>query len=83
MFAALIAALITVSACAIRQTVTPVTLAPTAARDICIIEHPATRASFLEEYQRVLQARGFQTRVVPENSPHTLCPVMTTYIARW
>ena len=78
-----LAALAALSGCAIRQDVRPVTFAPTAAREVCIIEHSATRAAFLDEYRRVLESRGFQTRVLPEHSPTNSCHVTSTYVARW
>jgi len=78
-----ISALMMTGACSIQEHIVPVTFSRTATREVCIREHAATRETFLAEYQRVLEQRGFQVRVVPENSPLTTCPIMTTYIARW
>ncbi len=69
--------------CAIRQDVVPVTFAPTASREVCIIEHPPTRTTFRDAYQQALRDRGFAPRIVPANSPTDFCPITTTYIARW
>jgi len=81
--AAIICAAVLLGACAIRHDTTPITFAPSAAREICIIEHTPTRATFRDAYQNALQARGFIVRLVPANSPTNICPVTTTYIARW
>lgn len=80
---AALAALTMLSACSIQERVIPVTFAPTATREVCIIEHPPTRTSFRDGLVRALQQRGFQPRVIPENSPLTACRVTTTYLARW
>jgi hypothetical protein len=82
LIAATLASLL-LSACAVRQDIRPVLLAPAAERAICIIEHPATRATFLEAFQRQLEARGFAVRVVPAGSGYNACPLTTTYVARW
>jgi len=77
------AALFLAAGCSISQNVVPVTFAPTAERSVCIIEHPATRDSFLDAYRRALRDRGFETSVLPEGSALNACPVTSTYIARW
>lgn len=76
-------ALLSLGACAIRQDIVPVTFAPSAAREVCIIEHTPTRTTFRDAYQQALLDRGFQPRIVPANSPTSICPVTTTYVARW
>jgi hypothetical protein len=75
--------LLALSACAIRQDIAPVTFAPTASREICIVEHTPTRTTFRDAYQQALQERGFSARIVPANSALNVCPVTTTYVARW
>lgn len=77
------AALLLTASCAIKENVVPVTFAPTAGRSICIIEHPATRESFLDSYQNALRDRGFEPRVLPAGSALNSCPVTSTYLARW
>jgi hypothetical protein len=72
-----------VSGCAVNQDIRPVQLASTAERTICIIEHPATRNTFRDAYQRELQNRGFQAQIIPAGSPYNSCPLTTTYVARW
>lgn len=82
-FLIVIGALCALSGCAVRQDVMPVTFAPTASREVCIIEHAPTRTTFRDAYQRALETRGFSVRVVPASSPLNSCPVTTTYVARW
>jgi hypothetical protein len=78
---AAVGAALLVSGCSITQDITPVTTM--SANTICIIENPATRATFLAEYERVLQNRGFDTRRLPAGSTNRDCPMTTTYVARW
>lgn len=76
-------AMLVLSGCAVRQDIRPVQIAPSTARSICIIEHPATRTTFREAYQRALQNKGFAVQIIPEGSSYSACPLTTTYIARW
>ena len=48
---------------------------------LCIIENArvADGPRFLEAYRKVLEARGFQTEVLPALSPLGACPVTTKY----
>jgi len=67
--------------CAIKQDVEP---APTTqGSEICIIENPDVRATFLEIYRRELEKKGFKTRVIPTTSTLFDCPQTSRYTANW
>jgi ribosome modulation factor len=66
-------------ACA-RNQVAPVRLE---AKEICIIENPRVRSSFLEAYRKALEDRGFTAAVVLPTSAVDVCPVTTKYVAYW
>ena len=67
--------------CAIKQDVEP---APTTqGSEICIIENPDVRATFLEVYRRELEKKGFKTRVIPTTSTLFDCPQTSRYTANW
>jgi len=78
---AAVAILLSLSACAIEQTIKPVEGLQT--RDICIIDNPAVRAGFLESYKNTMQAKGYLIRAMPSDTPLTGCPVISTYTATW
>src|SRR4051812_17813778 len=78
---AAIAILLSLSACAIEQTVKPVEAMQT--RDVCVIENPAVRPGFLESYKNAMQSKGYLIRQMPKDTPLTACPVMSTYMANW
>ena len=67
--------------CAIHQRVDPVIR--TESREICVIENPAVRQGFLEEYRRALVAKGYQTKVLDKSASTTDCPLTSTYTANW
>lgn len=69
------------SGCTITQKVNPVAF--TGSKDICIIENPAVRATFLQAYAEALQQRGYTTKTLAPSSPITACPVTSTYTANW
>lgn len=75
----LIAALF--SGCAIHQKVTPVE--KTDDRQVCIIEKPSVRPGFLETYKRVLTARGYAVKQLPQSASLVECAVTSTYNASW
>lgn len=70
-----------VSSCAIRQTVSP--MERFEGRQICIVQNPAVRATFLEAYQRALVAKGYDVKVLEANSSLIACPITSTYTANW
>jgi hypothetical protein len=67
--------------CTISQKVDPVP--KLAATEICIIENPDVRASFLEAYRSALQAKNFQTKILPQTATPRDCPQASTYTANW
>lgn len=67
--------------CAIQQTVRPVEAI--ADRQICVIDNPAVRASFVEAYKRSLTSKGYEVRQVPASTPITGCGATSTYSANW
>lgn len=67
--------------CAINQSVTPV--GGLEVREICIVDNPAVRATFLEALRKAVAAKGYTVRVLPANSPLRECPVTVTYTANW
>lgn len=73
--------LFVIAGCAITQDVEP---APTTqGSEICIIENPDVRATFLEIYRRELEKKGFKTRVIPTTSTLFDCPQTSRYTANW
>ena len=73
--------LLLVTGCAIREEVKPIEHVDF--REVCIIEDPAVREGFLQEYRRDLQGLGYQVRILPQQSKLTACPITSTYLARW
>ena len=67
--------------CAIQQHVRPVEAI--ADRQICVIDNPAVRASFVEAYKRSLTGKGYEVRQVPASTPITGCGTTSTYSANW
>lgn len=67
--------------CAIQQHVRPVDAIGD--RQICVVENPAVRASFLEAFKRSLTSKGYDVRQLPASSPITACGVTSTYTANW
>ena len=65
----------------IEQRVSPV--ATVDSKEICVIENSRVRASFLEAYQRALQASGFAVRLLPESAPLSACSITSRYVAHW
>jgi hypothetical protein len=52
-------------------------------KQICVIENPKVRASFLDSYRKALEERGYTVRVLPETARLSSCPVTSTYVAYW
>lgn len=72
---------IAAAGCSITQKVTPVGYLED--RAICIIEDPAVRSGFLEEYRKTLIEKGYVITMLPNGSSRSACEVTTTYLARW
>jgi hypothetical protein len=83
-FVAILAVSATLVGCAIHQTVRPVERHERLeGRDICVIENPAVRATFVEAYKRSLTNKGFVVRQLPASAAITQCPITSTYTANW
>jgi hypothetical protein len=78
---AAVALLLSLSACAIQQTVQPVPALQ--AREVCVIDNPAVRTGFLEMYKNTMQGKGYDIKQMPQNTPLTGCKVISTYMANW
>lgn len=78
---AAVAILLSLSACAIEQTVKPVEGLQT--REICVIDNPTVRPGFMEAYNKTMQAKGYVLRQMPKDTPFTGCPVISSYTANW
>jgi len=70
-------------ACTISQNVVPVQSGVAAVASVCIIEDPAVRAGFVEEFRRVLTERAYEVKMLPPGASTTACPIVSTYVARW
>lgn len=70
------------SGCAIHQTVKPMDALDDA--QVCIVANPLVKMpGFLDTYQRVLQQKGYQVRMLEPNSSLVECRVTSTYTANW
>ena len=67
----------------IQQVVKPVVSSSSEPRDICVIDNPAVRESFLAAYRKALSERGFAVRTLPAGSSVASCPLTSTYTANW
>ena len=67
--------------CAIHQNVNPVP--KLAEAEICIIENPDVRSSFLEAYRRALEAKNLKIRMLPQTAAQRDCRQTSTYTANW
>lgn len=68
--------------CAIHQTIKPVAEIFTG-KEICLIESPDVRASFMESYKRALINKGYSVKQLPASASVTDCNVTSTYLATW
>lgn len=69
------------SGCVINQAVNPVP--SLSSKAICIVENPAVRPGFLQEYRSVLEEKGYSVKIMPRSATITECPTTSTYVARW
>jgi hypothetical protein len=67
--------------CAIHQRVDPVPRME--GRELCVIENPNVRESFLQEYRRALEEKGFQVKVLDKTADVNDCELTSTYTANW
>jgi hypothetical protein len=49
-------------------------------KTLCIVDNPAVRVDFRDAYERQVQAKGYQTKIVPTNAA---CPTTSTYQASY
>lgn len=79
--AALALVALSVSGCAIHQTVKPVE--SFTGKQICLIENSSVRAGFVESYKRALESKGYIVRRLPSSAAITECSAASTYNALW
>lgn len=72
---------VSLTGCAIHQTVKPIETSP--GKEVCIIENPAVRAGFLDTYKQSLMNKGYHPRQLPASSSLTSCSINSTYSANW
>ena len=76
-------ALLLTSCGSIQQVVKPVVSSGSAPQEICVIDNPKVRESFLAAYRQTLVERGFAVRTLPAGSSVATCPLTSTYTANW
>lgn len=67
--------------CSIKQTVSPV--AQAGSSEICLIEKPDVRDSFVQELSSALRKKGFEVRTLTRPATLRSCPMTATYNAHW
>lgn len=81
--AALLVVGLVLSACSIKQDVTPVT-EQVESDEICIVDNPAVRQGFLEAMQKALVERGYKPKVFSKNDKALdACEYNLIYTANW
>jgi hypothetical protein len=79
-----IALLVSLAGCGtIQQKVTPIALSGSQPREICVVENPSARVSFLDAYKDALAKRNLTVRMLPPGTAVGACPLTTTYAATW
>lgn len=73
--------LVFVQGCTITQVVEPAEMSK--GKVLCVIENPAVRAGFLQEFRNVLSLKGIQYKVVHEHSAISDCEWTATYVGKW
>ncbi|MCW8156111.1 hypothetical protein D7243_07910 [Stutzerimonas stutzeri] len=76
-------AMLFMTGCSIKQTVTPANLSAELAPEICTIPAVGLRAGFNTTYQQLLRDKGFKTRQLAAGSSPTSCPLSTAYTGTW
>lgn len=76
-------ALLALSGCSIKQTVTPAELSAELTPEICTVPAIGLRAGFGIAYQQALRDKGFRTRQLAPGSDPARCPLSTTYTGTW
>ncbi len=49
-------------------------------KTVCIVDNPAVRVEFRDAYERQVQAKGYETKIVDTN---VACPTTSTYTASY
>jgi len=71
-------------ACSIKQNVSQLTESSLSKmKEICIVENPAVRETFLPVYEVALKNKGVETKTLLPNATLKDCPFTSTYTARW
>ncbi len=84
-FIAVAVVTVAISGCAITQDVTPSAL-DQRDQELCVVKNSeVVQDGFHDVYVSVLEKKGFKVRTLPDKSPSTSCPLVTTYeaIYRW
>lgn len=69
------------SGCSIKQNVKPIEAFQN--KEVCVIENPAVKNSFLPAYKHALEAKQYKVTIKPQNESITACQVTSTYTANW
>jgi hypothetical protein len=75
------ATLAAISGCAIHQTVKPVERFD--AKEICIVNNPAVKEGFIDNYKRALASKGYTVKQLPADASLIECRITSTYTANW
>src|SRR3546814_11672057 len=76
-------AMLFMTGCSIKQTVTPANLSAELAPEICTIPAVGLRAGFNTTYQQLLRDKGFKTRQLAAGRSPARCPLSTPYNGTW
>ncbi len=79
----LLLAMLSITGCSIKQSVTSASLSAELAPEICTIPAAGLRAGFNTTYQQLLRDKGFRTRELAAGSSPDRCPLSTTYTGTW
>jgi hypothetical protein len=79
--AGLLAVIVVLQGCSIRQEVTPIVDADI--QEITIIENPDVMATFLDAIKAAVEKQGVTTQVGPPLTPTANYPYALTYTANW
>jgi hypothetical protein len=78
----LLAAILALPSCgSMQQNVTPI--ARLDAKEVCVVENPRVRRSFLDAYVQALKTRGYEARVLASSAQLSACAVVSQYVAIW
>lgn len=78
-----VVAMVSLTGCSIKQTVTPAALSAELPPEICTIPASGLRAGFNTTYQQLLREKGFSVRPLAAGSAPNRCALSTTYTGIW